>query len=45
VRQLPPRLPPALLGGGAWREIMRGLQRHFGADASIGAAEHARISA
>lgn len=37
--------PPALLGGNTWREIMRGLDRHFGTDASFGRAAQAEISA
>lgn len=37
--------PPALLGAGTWREIMRGLDRHFGADATVDAPAHARIRA
>lgn len=37
--------PPALLGAGTWREIMRGLDRHFGTDASVGASAHAEIKA
>lgn len=28
--------PPALLGADGWREIMSGLDRHFGTDASLG---------
>lgn len=37
--------PPALLGAGAWRDIMRGLERHFGTDASVAEAAQARIAA
>jgi hypothetical protein len=37
--------PPALLGAGTWREIMRGLDRHFGTDASIGESAQAQIKA
>jgi hypothetical protein len=37
--------PPALLGAGTWREIMRGLDRHFGTDASLGASAHSDIKA
>lgn len=37
--------PPALLGAGAWREIMRGLDRHFGSDASLGEPAYAQIKA
>lgn len=37
--------PPALLGAGTWREIMRGLDRHFGTDASLGDSAHAKVKA
>ena len=37
--------PPALLGAGTWREIMRGLDQHFGTDASVGDSAHAQIKA
>jgi hypothetical protein len=37
--------PPALLGAGTWREIMRGLDRHFGTDASLGDSAHAQVKA
>lgn len=37
--------PPALLGAGTWREIMRGLDQHFGADASVGDSANAQIRA
>lgn len=37
--------PPPLLDAGAWREIMRGLDRHFGTDASLGEAAQAQIDA
>lgn len=37
--------PPALLGAGSWREIMRGLDRHFGTDASLGGTARARVEA
>lgn len=37
--------PPALLGAGMWREIMRGLDRHFGTDAGLGDSAHAQIKA
>jgi hypothetical protein len=37
--------PPALLGAGTWREIMRGLDRHFGTDAGLGDSAHAQIKA
>ena len=32
-------------GAGTWREIMRGLDRHFGTDAGLGESAHARVSA
>jgi len=37
--------PPALLGTGSWRQIMRGLDRHFGADASLGDSAHTQVKA
>ena len=37
--------PPALLGAGTWREIMRGLDRHFGTDAGLGDSAHAQVKA
>ncbi len=37
--------PPALLGAETWRGIMRGLDRHFGTDASIGDPAHAQVDA
>jgi hypothetical protein len=37
--------PPALLGAGTWREIMRGLDKHFGTDAGLGDSAHAQIKA
>ena len=37
--------PPALLGAGTWREIMRGLDGHFGTDAGLGESAHAQIKA
>jgi hypothetical protein len=37
--------PPALLGAGTWREIMRGLDKHFGTDASLGDSAHAQVKA
>lgn len=37
--------PPALLGAGSWREIMRGLDRHFGTDASVSEPARAQITA
>lgn len=37
--------PPALLGAGTWREIMRGLDQHFGSDAGLGDSAHAQIKA
>ena len=37
--------PPALLGAGTWREIMRGLDKHFGTDAGLGESAHAQVSA
>jgi hypothetical protein len=37
--------PPALLGAGTWREIMRGLDQHFGTDAGLGGSAHAQIKA
>ena len=37
--------PPELLGAGTWREIMRGLDKHFGTDAGLGESAHARVSA
>ena len=37
--------PPALLGAGTWREIMRGLDRHFGTDAALGDSAHAQVRA
>lgn len=35
--------PPALLGADGWRDIMRGLDRHFGTDASINEPARAEI--
>lgn len=35
--------PPRMLPAGAWRAIMAGLDRHFGADASLDAATAASI--
>jgi len=37
--------PPAMLGAGTWRGIMRGLDRHFGTDASLGDPARARVEA
>jgi mono/diheme cytochrome c family protein len=37
--------PPALLGAGTWRDIMRGLDKHFGTDAGLGDSAHAQIKA
>lgn len=37
--------PPALLGAGTWREMMLGLDQHFGTDASLGTSAHAQIKA
>jgi cytochrome c553 len=37
--------PPALLGAGTWREVMRGLDRHFGTDASLPASTEAQVRA
>jgi len=37
--------PPALLGAGAWRMVMSQLDRHFGTDASVGAATRAELTA
>jgi diheme cytochrome c len=36
--------PPRLLPAGAWRALMAGLERHFGADASLDAAARAEIT-
>ena len=35
--------PPALLSAASWRAVMGGLDRHFGADASLDAAPRAAI--
>ena len=37
--------PPVLLGAGTWREIMRGLDRHFGTDAGLGDSARAQVTA
>jgi hypothetical protein len=37
--------PPALLPARSWRELMAGLDRHFGTDASLDAAAAAEITA
>lgn len=35
--------PPALLGVDGWRDVMRGLDRHFGTDASVGEPARSEI--
>ena len=37
--------PPALLPASSWRQLMAGLPRHFGTDASLDAASAAEIGA
>lgn len=37
--------PPGLLGPDAWRTIMNGLDKHFGADASVGKATRTELTA
>jgi len=36
--------PPALLPAASWRAVMAGLDKHFGTDASLDPATHARIT-
>ena len=36
---------PGLLGPGAWRTIMNGLDKHFGTDASVGDARRTELTA
>ncbi|GIL05602.1 cytochrome C [Betaproteobacteria bacterium PRO7] len=35
--------PPGLLSAASWGQVMQGLERHFGSDASVDAATHAHI--
>jgi nitrate/TMAO reductase-like tetraheme cytochrome c subunit len=37
--------PPALLGAATWREIMKGLDRHFGTDTSLAGPAQAQVKA
>lgn len=37
--------PPALLSGDNWHSLMQGLERHFGADASLDEAARDKIAA
>ena len=37
--------PPAMLSKSSWQKIMSGLDKHYGTDASLDAANHGQISA